>query len=117
MITDFCVGDGDVGVDLAGRTDACPALDDHARMDDGVSADFHVGVDVGRGRIDERDPGRHQLFVLVLSHDPAHFREFCAAVNASDFIRVGHHDRFDRQLAPPVDAHQIGQVVLALGVL
>ena len=86
-------------------------------MNHRVGADLDVGVDVGRGRVDERDPGGHQLFVLVLSHDPAHFRQFGAAVDAADFLRVVHDQRFHRQLAAAVDGNEIGQVVLALRVL
>ena len=86
-------------------------------MDHRVGADLDVRIDVGRGRIDERDAGGHQFFVLLLSHDSAHFRQFGAAVDAPDFLGVVDHERFDRQLPPAVDGDQVGQVVLALRVL
>ena len=93
------------------------SLDDHTWMYHRVGAHLHVGVDVGRGRVDDRDAGGHQFFVLRLSHDSAHFREFRAAVDAPDFRGVVDHERFHRQLPPPIDGNQIRQVELALRVL
>ena len=57
-------------------------------MDDRVGSDLDVGIDVRRGRIDKRHPGRHEFFVLLLSHEPAHLRELRAAVDAPDFLWV-----------------------------
>ena len=116
-VADLRVGDAHVRLDLARRPDPRLPFDDHAGVNHRVGANLDVRIDVGRGRVDERDAGRHQFFVLVLSHEPAHFRQFRAAVDAADFLRVVDHERFDRQLAPAVDGDQIGQVELALGVL
>ena len=63
-------------MDLAGRPDACLPLEIHIRVDDRISADLDVRVDVGRGRIDERHAGGHQFFVFLLSHEGTYFREF-----------------------------------------
>ena len=86
-------------------------------MDDRVRPDLDFRIDVGRGRIDDGDAGRHQFFVLVLSHEPAHFREFGPAVDAANLQGIGDVQRFDGQLPAPVDGDQVGQVVLALCVL
>ena len=51
------------------------ALEVHIRMDHRVGADLTSGLDVGRRRVDERHAGGHQFFVLLLSHDFAHFRQ------------------------------------------
>ena len=63
-------------------------------MDHRVGADLHVGIDVGRGRVDERDAGGHQFFVLLLSHEPAHLRQFRPAVDAADLLRVRRRPAF-----------------------
>src|SRR6185503_12295418 len=109
--------DADVAVDLAGRPNPALSLDGHAGVYHRVGADFDVRIDVGRGRVDDGDAGCHQFFVFCLSHDSAHFREFGAAVDPPDFLGIVDNERFDRQLPPAVDGNQVGQVVLALGVL
>ena len=117
MVTDFRIGDRDVSVDLARGTNARPALDDHAWVDHGVGADLDVRIDVGCGRIDQGDARRHELFVLLLSHEPAYLRQLSSAVNASDFLWIVNENALHQQLAPPVDRHEIGEVVLTLRVL
>ena len=84
----------------------CPSIDTPGWIT--VSAPISdVGIDVGRGRVDDRDAGGHQFFVLCLSHDSAHFREFRAAVDAPDFRGVVDDERFNRQLPPAVDGNQV----------
>ena len=75
-----------VRLDLAGRADARSALDDHPGWITVSGPIVDVRVDVGGRRVHERDPGRHQLFVLLLSHEPAHLRELRPAVDAADFV-------------------------------
>ena len=99
------------------RSDAGLSLDHYTGVYHRISANLDVRVDVGRGRIDNGHAGRHQLFVLLLSHEGAHFRQFSAAVDAADFLRVVDLQGFDRQLAFTVNRHEIGQVVLALGII
>ena len=75
-----------------------------------------VAIDVGRRRILDRDARRHQLRVLLLSHDAAHCRQLGAAVDAANLVGVCDGDGFDRRPALPVDRDEIGQVILALRV-
>ena len=86
-------------------------------MNHGVGADLDVGVDVGRGGIDQRDAGGHQFFVLLLSHHPADLGEFCPAVDAADLDGIRIVYVATDPPPAPVDGDQIGQVVLALGVV
>ena len=74
-------------------------------------------VDVRRRRILDRHPGGHQLVVLLLSHDSAHFGELAAAVDAAYLVRVGDGHGFHASPELAKDGHQIGQVIFALGVL
>ena len=92
------VGDAHVSVDLARGTNARPALDDHARVDHGVGADLDVRIDVGRGRIDQGDARRHELFVLLLSHEPAYLRQLRSAVDAADFLWIVNENVFTSSL-------------------
>src|ERR1043166_8361061 len=117
FVGDFRVNNADVSLDLAGGADPGVSLERDTRMDDCVGADFDVRFDVGRGRVDDGDAGCHEFFVLCLSHDSTHFRELGAAVDAPNLLWVVDGQRFHRQLAPAVDANQVSQVVLALGVL
>jgi hypothetical protein len=102
---------------FAGGADPGLPLDGDARMDHRVRPDFDVRADVGRRRVDQGHAGGHQFFVLLLSHKPAHFRQFGAAVDPADFLRILDQQRLDRHLAPVVNRHEVGQVELALGVL
>ena len=116
-IGDFRPDNADMALDFAGCPDAALSLNRHTGMYYRVGAHLHIGIDVGCGRVDDRDAGGHQFFVLRLSHKATHFRELRAAVDAPDLLRVVDNERFHRQLAAPVDAYQVGQVELALGVL
>ena len=113
----YRVADPDVAVNLTGRADFCLPLENHARVNHGVRSDLDVFLDIRRRRIDDGDAGRHQLFVLRLSHDRAYFRELRPAVDAPDLLRILQYQCFHRQLAPPIDRHEVGQVVLPLRVL
>ena len=85
-------------------------------MDHGVAADRHVGADPGRRRIDDRHPLRHQLLVLRRLQDRRHIRQLPPAVDAEDLARVLEPHRFHVQPALAIDPHEIGQIVLPLGV-
>ena len=76
-----------------------------------------VGVDVGRRRILDRDAGRHQRVVFLLSHDSAHFRQLRAAVDAANLVGVRDRHGFDAQAALAVNRDQIGQVVFPVAHL
>src|SRR5215208_6887349 len=79
------IADSDVGLDLTRGPDPGLTLDDDARVNDGICPNLDIRLDVGGGRIDERDARRHQFLVLFLSQEAAHFRKFRAAVNSPDF--------------------------------
>ena len=86
-------------------------------MNDGIRADLYFRIDVRRRGVDDGDASRHQLFVLVLSHESAHFRELRSAVDASDLHGIVGDHGLHRQFAPVIDGDQVGQVVLPLRVL
>ena len=86
-------------------------------MDDGVLPDRDVAIDVGRRRILDRDTGRHQLLVLLLSHDSAHCRELGAAVDAANLVGIRDGDGFDDAPSLAENRHEVGQIVFALGVV
>ena len=89
------VDDAHAAVNLAAAADRRAPFERHAGMDDRVGADLDVAIDVGRRRILDRDAGRHQFRVLVLSHDSAHCRQLRAAVDAANFVGVRDGQRFD----------------------
>ena len=82
------VDDPHAGVDLAAGADLRAPLEMDAGMDDRVGADGHVRPDVGRGRIDDRHAGRHQLVVLRRSENRRHVGQLLPAVHAEDLARV-----------------------------
>ena len=90
------VGNPDAGVQIAPRPDARPPLQDHVWMNHRVGAHFHIHIDVGGCRIDDRDARRHQFLILALSHHDPCFRQLGLAVDAADFPRV-HGHRLDLQ--------------------
>ena len=86
-------------------------------MDDRVGADGHVRADVGRGRIDDRHAGRHQLVVLRRSQNRRHVGQLPPAVHAEDLARS--RSSVTVSTASPrvaVNPHEVRQVVLALRV-
>src|SRR5206468_8821249 len=89
----------------------------NAWMDDRVGADSDVAVDVGRRRILDGDAGRHQLGILPLSHDSAHFRQLRPAVDSANFIGVRDFQRLDFSSLTAINGNQVGKVILALGIL
>jgi hypothetical protein len=58
-------------MNFAGRADSRVALEEDARVDHRVRPDLHIGVDVGGGRVDQRDAGGHQLFIFLLADHTA----------------------------------------------
>src|SRR5207249_11760069 len=104
-------------LNLAADADSRLAFGRYAWLNEGVGANRHVAVAVGRGRVFDGDARSHQFVILSCSHDAAHFRQLAAAVDAADLVGVldGH-----RRYGPPalaVDGYQVGQVVFALRVL
>ena len=86
-------------------------------MDDRVRPHHDGLVDVGRGGILDRHSRGHQLGVLLLSHDAAHFRELLTAVDAAKLIGVVESQGVDDTPVLAVEADQIGQIVLVLHVV
>ena len=84
-------------------------------MDDGIRTDLDVTVDVSGSGIRDGDAGRHQLFVLALSHQTAHFRQLGLAVDTVDLVGVRRGDRFDGQLPSAIHLQDGRQITFALG--
>ena len=111
------VDDARARVDLARAADSGLAFDEDARVNHRVGADLDPRIDVRRGRIDQRDAGGHQFLVLLLSDHRADLGELGAAVDAANLARMLDCECRDGAAAAPVDPDEIGQVVLALGVV
>ena len=73
-------------MDFARGSDARVALEKDARVNHGVGPDCDVGVDVGGGRVDQRDAGGHQLFIFLLADHAADLCELGSAVDAADLV-------------------------------
>ena len=82
-------------------------------MDDAVRAHDHPGVDVGRGRVLDGDPGKHESVDGPAPEYGFGSRQLAAVVDPQDLVGVGRDHRLDRTRQERDD---IGEVVLPLGV-
>jgi hypothetical protein len=89
----------------------------HTGVNNRVHADGDAEIDVGGCRILDRHAGRHQFRNCVVAHNSTDGRELGAAVDASNLVRVRDGDGFDNPALPPEDGHEVGQVILVLGIL
>jgi hypothetical protein len=85
-------------------------------MNDRIGADRHVRPDERRGRVDQRDARFHERHIASVFQNCAHVCQLSAAVDPEDLTRVLRDHRFDDLSARAVDRHEVGQVVLPLGV-
>jgi hypothetical protein len=92
-------------------------LERDAAADHRVGANRHVLVDRRRRRIVERDAGQHRGAVLARAQDGGDLREVDARVHAAQLGRVLEAQRRHASFALAVHRDEIGEVVLALGVV
>ena len=103
-------------MNFTGAADSRLTFEMHARVNHCVGTDLHVGVDICGGRIFNRDPGSHQLFVLRLSHDAAYLCQLGAAIDAAHLVGVFERHRFHDPPLAAVGPDQIRKIVLPLSV-
>ena len=105
------------GADHAVLADRRAAADVGRRLDRGVLADDHVGVDRRAGRVDDRDAVAHQLLVDALLGVEPDGREVGAVVDAERLDRVVDDVGRDRVALVAEQRQHVGEVVLALRVV
>ena len=115
-IANLCVHQACAAVDFAAFSDGGSAFDRDARVQNRVRANRHLGIDVSRRRILDRDAGGHEALILRLSHDATHCRELDAAVDALDFFRMSHRLGFHSPPICSINRDQVRQVVFALRI-
>ena len=85
-------------------------------MEHGVRPHDDVGLDPRGRRVDDRDPGGHQLVVLPISQNGRHFCELLPTVHPQDFPGVREADGFDREPPTAINSDEVRKIVLPLRV-
>ncbi len=82
-----------------------------------IGGDFHLGADIGRGRVPQGDAGGHMGLVNAALHDATGLGQLSAGVHAQALLGVvglvGEH----RPARLAGDGQHIGEVEFALGVV
>ena len=101
--------------DVRALRDRHARADHHVRLDDHIAADPRVErQEHGFGR-DERRPVRHGGAAIAALEDRLHLSQLRAVVDAQHLLQRAYAVRHAQAFADG-EAHQIGQVVFALGV-
>ncbi len=87
-VVDARARDARARADLAAIADPGVAVEERRRMDDGVCAHAHGGVDVRQVGVEDRDAFRHELHVGSLPQKLRDVRELRAVVHAEDLGAV-----------------------------
>ena len=115
-VTERGVHNPAAGVDFTRGANLRRPFQEHARVDHRIGSDNDVAVDVGGGRVNQRDTCGHQLFVLLLADHGTDLGKFCAAVDAANLFRALDRPGSDGVFLFAIDGDQVRQVVLALVV-
>ena len=114
---DLAVLEGGVGADDGVLLDDRRAEQLYAGQQRHVRVEHHVGVDPGRRRVHDADPGLHPAGHDPLVHHPAGPRQLHPVVDALGLQDVGDLVGADVQPGLARELDGVGEVVLALGVV
>ena len=107
----------DVRADLAVFADDGAAFQDRSRIQDRIAAYGNGRIDVGVIGVDDRHAVRHELFQLAAAQHLLGFGHLQARVDAQRFFIIRRGEGADNLAGIDEHADDIGQVILALGVV
>ena len=117
VLADGAVDQAAAGTDLHALADGGAALEDRAGEEGDVGGQAHGGVDVGGGRVDHGDALGQPLGVGARAQLGLGVGELGPVVDAVGLVGVGGDHAHDAVAGVGQHLHDVGEVVLALGVV
>ena len=117
VIAHVDIGHADVRPDLAVFANDRLPFEDRSRIEHRIAADDDRRIDIGVGRIDDRDSSGHQFYQFALAQYLFGFSQLQARVDAQCFLICGDSIGADHLTGSDEHADNIRQIIFALRIV